>query len=361
MLNSDQSLPIISLAPFLSHPAQSPESRSAANALAEACEEHGFFYLTDHGILQSQLDEILDLARRFFLEAPAEEKSRLQRLDTGQTSSDGRKGDGARGYQQLGENVTQGARDHHEALDWYREVESDREIRSSKLLSDGTLCGVNPWPNFPSEFEPTYKNYIKKVLEVGAQVVRAMGLALRLTEDEMVQFEKATNQSFWVMRAIGYPPLRHNSHNKTVPNTENDEGISCGAHTDYGCLTLLLADPTPGSLQVLSKASTPEYPQWIPANPVPGAFVVNIGDMVEKWTNGLWKSTLHRVVHTSSNFRVSVPFFFEPNWDVLVSPFATCVKATGEGKKHDSVMYGEHLIGKIKGNFYGGSSDVQDD
>jgi isopenicillin N synthase-like dioxygenase len=74
--------------------------------------------------------------------------------------------------------------------------------------------------------------------------------------------------------------------------------------------------------------------------------------MMEHWTNGLWKSTLHRVIHNGTNYRVSVPFFFEPNWDTVVAPLEKCVAETGGKRNFEGVKYGDHLVGKIKGNFY---------
>jgi isopenicillin N synthase-like dioxygenase len=112
-------------------------------------------------------------------------------------------------------------------------------------------------------------------------------------------------------------------------------------------VTLLLADSTEGALQVQLKSGN-----WINANPIPGAFVVNIGDMMERWTNGQWKSTLHRVIHQGSKYRVSVPFFFEPNYDAIVKPLRKCVDRTGGKELYEEVMYGDHLVGKINGNFY---------
>lgn len=86
--------------------------------------------------------------------------------------------------------------------------------------------------------------------------------------------------------------------------------MSCGEHSDYGCVTLLLADDTRGALQVRGKDGG-----WIAADPVRGMYVVNIGDMLELWTGGRWRSTRHRVVHGGGGYRVSVPFFWEPDWD----------------------------------------------
>lgn len=169
-------------------------------------------------------------------------------------------------------------------------------------------------------------------------------------------FVKATADSFWVMRAIGYPPL--------LPG---GLGVSCGEHTgilyspksldtremltglDYGCTTFLLADDTTNALQVLSKTG-----EWLTANPIPHAFVVNIGDMIEVWTNGLWKSTVHRVIHTGAQYRVSVPFFLEPGFETFVEPLECCIERSGGASRYEGVVYGEHLVGKVSGNFYGG-------
>lgn len=156
-------------------------------------------------------------------------------------------------------------------------------------------------------------------------------------------------------------------------------GVSCGEHSDYGCVTLLLADDTRGALQVRGKDGG-----WIAADPVPGMYVVNIGDMLELWTGGRWRSTRHRVVHGGGGYRVSVPFFWEPDWDARyvsgvawgvgkftdtdtdfggrIKPLDCCVGQTqtdgdgegdGEGEaRYKEVVYGEHLLGKVLGNFY---------
>ena len=82
--------------------------------------------------------------------------------------------------------------------------------------------------------------------------------------------------------------------------------------------------------------------------------MVNIGDMLQVWTNGLWESTKHRVIHKGTGYRVSVPYFYEPNWDTIASPLERCVQASGGVKKFDAVMFGDHLSGKASGNFHSG-------
>ncbi|KAF2798459.1 naringenin,2-oxoglutarate 3-dioxygenase [Melanomma pulvis-pyrius CBS 109.77] len=337
------SLPLIDISSFLD-PHSSPSARQlTASSINSACINYGFFYLTGHGIPTSKLDQIIMLARHFFA-SPLFVKNKIRRREAG--SSEG--GDGARGYQGIGENLTQGRRDIHEAVDLYREW--DHAVKTPGAGGEGTyrtLQGPNLWPAEPEELKDVYLEYIDQLQDVGRALVRAMGVALDLgtptgepadkeTEDEDV-FVRNTDRSFWVMRMIGYPRLE----------TPIEDGLSCGEHTDYGCVTLLLADPTPGALQVLLKDGR----TWLPADPIPGAFVVNIGDMIERWTNGLWKSTRHRVVHRGDEYRVSVPFFFEPNFEAVVRPLGKCVERTGGKAVYEGSTYGRHLAAKVDSNF----------
>jgi isopenicillin N synthase-like dioxygenase len=344
----DEGLPIIDLSAFLDPKSSQEARRTTAEAINAACINYGFFYLTGHGIPVSKLDEVIALARDFFA-LGLEEKNKVKRFDAGGPEG----GDGARGYQGLGENVTGGLQDMQEAIDWYAEWPADKkETGDGAPGSVKTLQGPNLWPSRPSELKPVYLDYIERVKKVGEALVHAMGVALELgspspdssttdNEDEEVFIRKCSD-AFWVMRMIGYPPL-------TTPHTSgiDESQFSCGAHTDYGCVTLLHADSTPGALQVQLKDGT-----WLPADPVPGAFVVNIGDMIERWTNGMWKSTMHRVIHRGENYRVSVPFFYEPNFDAVVKPLKKCVRESGREEMHEGSTYGEHLLTKVFSNFY---------
>ncbi|KAF2276707.1 Clavaminate synthase-like protein [Westerdykella ornata] len=345
------SLPIIDISPFFD-PHSTPSARYAtATALNTACTTYGFFYLTGHGIPESKLNRIISLARQFF-SLPLSENNKIKRHHAGGPEG----GDGARGYQGMGENVTLGRRDMHEAVDWYREWDhAPREEGSGGKGTYKMLQGPNLWPEEPAELKEVYEAYVEELQGVGMAVVRAMGVALGLGEvgkgavegeDEEV-FVRATERSFWVMRMIGYPRLEGSPD---VVGADDMEAFSCGEHTDYGCVTLLLADPTPGALQVLLK----DGKTWLNADPIPGALVVNIGDMIQRWTNGLWMSTKHRVIHKGEGYRVSVPFFFEPGFEARVRPLARCVEKTGGVKKYEECVYGEHLLGKVGGNFYGG-------
>jgi isopenicillin N synthase-like dioxygenase len=334
----EDGLPIIDISAFLD-PSSSQESRrTTAVAINAACVNYGFFYLTGHGIPVSTLDEIISLARKFFA-LPLEEKNKIQRFDAGGPEG----GDSARGYQGLGENVTGGLQDMQEAIDFYREWDEEkREVGDGGPGSVKTLHGSNLWPAQPPALKSTYLSYISRVKAVGEALVYAMGVALDLGPGEEDIFVRHCTDSFWVLRMINYPPLS----SPHVPGTDISQ-FSCGAHTDYGCVTLLLSDPTPGALQVQLKDGT-----WLPADPIRGAFVVNIGDMIERWTNGLWKSTMHRVIHRGDQSRVSVPFFYEPNFDAVVKPLEKCVEMSGRKEVSEGSTYGDHLLTKVFNNFY---------
>jgi len=313
------SLPIIDISPFIKEmrlkeenspipPELQLEKQQVAAQLNRACHEVGFLYLKGHGIEQKQMELVLEKSRQFF--ALDEEKKVQIRIHP----------DTLRGYQKLGENVTRYKRDWHEAIDFYRDEAS----------SEHPLKGLNQWPDTPSDLRPTFSEYINRLLDLGSIVMKIMAIGIGLPED---YFSPYIDKSFWGLRIIGYPPLD--------PQAVGD-GISCGEHCDYGCLTFLNPDPTKGALQVKNTAG-----QWIQADPVPGAFIVNLGDMLKIWTNGYYQSTPHQVIHKGSNYRVSIPFFFEPNFDAFIEtipPFRGSDEPT-------RLIYGTHLLKKVRSNF----------
>ncbi|KAK7445113.1 hypothetical protein VKT23_014981 [Stygiomarasmius scandens] len=347
-------LPIISITPYLldeSSRDDIQERRAAtSNALHRACRDFGFFYLDISAFADPrEPDDLAKLARKFF-SLPQQEKDKLALKNQ----------DSARGYARLKENVTNGKADNHEGIDFYRPVENPDKTKP--------LWGINQWPTVPG-FREKYERWVEKMKTLGMIVMEAMAIGLGMTPDEWKALRSQVDDSFWVMRVIGYPPL---------PN--DHDGFSCGAHKDYGCLTFLYADPTPNALQVFVPRSKPgaaadltglpaengsEKGVWISADPIPGCVVCNIGEMWEIWSNGLYKSTLHRVVHRGSNYRVSIPFFFEPNFNAKIAPLPAALRIIeaekGEAKKtkaikpYKSVVYGEFLTSKVGNNFTNGS------
>ncbi|TFK27981.1 Clavaminate synthase-like protein [Coprinopsis marcescibilis] len=336
-------LPIIDVGPFFSDDPNDASKRLAASqALHRACIEYGFFYLNIEAYVDpKEPEELATLARQFF-SLPQEEKDKLSLKNQ----------DYARGYARLKENVTNGKADNHEGLDFYKPVDNPDKTKP--------VWGENQWPTIPG-FKNKYEIWVEKMKNLGMVIMRAMAIGLGMDEAEQENLLSKVDDSFWVMRVIGYPPL---------PN--DHDGFSCGAHKDYGCLTFLYADQTRSALQVflrrpgaketdelgLPREQGEEEGVWINADPIPGSIVCNIGEMWEIWTDNLYKSTLHRVVHRSSNYRVSIPFFFEPNFDALVEPLPAALrlkaKETGlEVKQPDkqSIVYGNFLMAKVGNNF----------
>ena len=296
-------LPLIDISPFLSTSPPDEEGKSrTAKDIFDACSTVGFFYLVNHGIPPSLTDAVLSLGRDFFLNSSLEEKKAIIRQKVGEGH-----GDGARGWQPLRDNVTMGKRDWQEAVDYYREHDEPKEGASAQGPPYNILMGKNLWPQRPEDLKDTYEEYIERMLDLGDAVLRAMSAAMQKGNEHL--FNQSTKKSFWGMRLIGYIPIP-DVDSASSEDDSDDEGISCGEHTDYGCVTLLLTDPTKGALQIRPQGRPDS---WVNADPVPGAFVVNIGDMMERWTNGMWRSTSHRVVHRGQEFRTSVPFFMEPD------------------------------------------------
>lgn len=218
MTTDTPSLPIIDISPYLSSSKPGARQETAAK-LNDACIQRGFFYLTGHGIPVDTSDRVLDLARTFFTQSSDDEKAVIKRLDPPE-------GDGARGYQKIGENVTSGKRDWHEAVDLYQELDTSKN-RGSKFP-----YGKNLWPRRPEELKTVYEEYIEDVKRVGTAVVRAMGDALGLDDSDPDEgpdvFVEATRRSFWVMRMIGYPGLPWADANGLSGDADQ---YSCGAHT----------------------------------------------------------------------------------------------------------------------------------
>ncbi|CAA2978421.1 1-aminocyclopropane-1-carboxylate oxidase-like isoform X1 [Olea europaea subsp. europaea] len=275
-------LPIIDLA--------SSDCISTSSSIRQACMNCGFFYLTNHGVEGDLLCEVLEGNKKFF-ELPLEEKMKLARKEN-------------RGYTPL----------YAENLDPSSSAKGDsKESFYIGSLEDTTNGYLNQWP--PDEILPcwrsTMENYYKKVLEAGKRLISLVALALDLEENFFYDIG-ALNQPNSFLRLLHYPGDL---------GLADEETYGASAHSDYGMITLLATDGV-GGLQVCrEKAKEPRV--WEDVHYVPGAFIVNIGDMMERWTNGLFRSTLHRVMPTGQ-MRYSMAFFLDPNPDCVVECLKTC-------------------------------------
>ena len=183
--------------------------------------------------------------------------------------------------------------------------------------------GPNQWPAALPALKPAAEAYLAALNGIATRLMAAMARSLGLPAGH---FDAFCHDPFSILRLLHYPPQ---------PADPQPGEKGCGAHTDWGCLTLLWQDDA-GGLQVLAGG------EWVYAPPIPGTFVVNIGDMFARWTNGRYRSTLHRVVNSSGRDRYSIPFFFEGNPVHTVAALPGCV-AAGEVPRYPPITVSEHL------------------
>jgi isopenicillin N synthase-like dioxygenase len=266
----------------------------------------------DHPVPDKLVGDVLDSTRKFLFEAPQSVKDSIGlRMNP----------NGGRGYQRFAENVTYGSVDLHEGVDFLRDYDSPPSwLHSLDGLSDvynAIVTSKNMFPPTPDGFPDLLRDYILGMKRVGHGLMRALALGLNLPE---TYFNALCTDPYWSMRLIGYPSVSKAAdilaRRPGDAEAVSAKSVGVGEHCDYGCWTLLAVDPkVPSALQVRNAAG-----QWIPADPIPGALVVNIGDLLSLWSGGMYQSTPHRVVNHMTLNRVSVPFFFDPNFTAPAVP-----------------------------------------
>ncbi len=261
-----------------------------ARAIRSACVEWGFFYISQHGIDASLIAELAAVSREFFA-LPADEKSAIEMARAGRAW---------RGFFPVGGEFTSGKPDQKEGIYFGEELPADDE----RVRAGRPMHGANLFPARPASMRAVVLRYMAEMRKLANVVMRGIALALELPRDF---FERdVTADPLQLFRIFHYPALGSSS--------SDPDAWSVGAHTDYGLLTLLLQDDV-GGLQVKSASGS-----FIDAPPIDGTFVCNLGDMLEKITGGLFKSTLHRVRNSSNRSRLSWPYFFDPSWNTVIRP-----------------------------------------
>ncbi|OBC00839.1 2OG-Fe(II) oxygenase [Mycobacterium sp. 852013-50091_SCH5140682] len=304
------SVPVIDISGLRS--GRRAEREQVAAEVGAAAREVGFFYISGSGVDEALFDRMLAVTEEFFA-LPVEEKMRsyigLSRCH--------------RGYVPVGEEgVESGTPDLKEAFDTALDLPAD----DPDYLAGNPMLGPNTWPDVPG-FAEAVTAYYRAVLGVGQQLLWAFATALG--EDPEV-FRRHATKSPSQLRLVHYP---------FNPDAQDGQGI--GAHTDYECFTLL--KPTAPGLEVLNGAGA-----WIDVPPVDGTFVVNIGDLLELWTNGTFVATSHRVRRVTQE-RYSFPLFFNVDYDTEVRPLPQFV--TTGAPQRPGLRAGEHLFAQTAQTF----------
>jgi isopenicillin N synthase-like dioxygenase len=305
-------LPIIDISP-LRHGTEN--CAAVAAALQQACCDSGFFYLTGHGVEEALQARLEHVSRAFFAQAV---ETKMQMAMT-------RGGKAWRGYFPVGGELTSGQPDWKEGLYFGAELAAAHPL---------PLHGANLFPAAMPELRATVLDYIAALTELGHAVMRGIALSLGLEE------------SYFDTHYTGDPLILFRIFN--YPANADASGWGVGEHTDYGLLTILRQDDC-GGLQVKTRTG------WIEAPPLPNTFVCNIGDMLDRLTGGLYRSTPHRVRNASGRDRLSFPFFFDPNWHAEIQPIAHHLNVPDDAaERWDQASvhefrgtYGAYLLGKV--------------
>jgi isopenicillin N synthase-like dioxygenase len=314
-------IPTIDLRRFLDNSAA--VRQRVAQEVDRTCRESGFLLVTGHGVSQDLLRCAAGVTREFFA-LPAAQKLKSIQPAHGVL----------RGYFPIGK----------ESLSYSLDRAAPPDLNESFMIGPpnapadkyhrcpaaGGHFAPNVWPNRPRAFKAVWTRYYRAMEDLSAALMRLFALSLDLPEDF---FDDKIDRHIGRLRARYYPP----QGGRPRPGQ-----LRAGAHTDYGSLTIILPEDGPGGLEV-----SPDGRRWSAVPLAPGGFVVNIGDLMERWTNERWSSTLHRVVNPppgrpGDTGRLSLVFFHAPNYDTSVGSLDG-----DHAPKHAPVSAGEYLRGKF--------------
>ena len=313
---SDDVIPVLDLGPY-----RRGEPGAAARLGAElrhACENVGFYFVTDHGVPD-------DLIRRAFAEAarfhalPEAEKLRIRANEHNV------------GYLPFKGSTTRSSRVHvntkpnlNEALFLKRDLTADHP----DVVANRRYRGQNQWPDpalIPG-FRETVVEYCAATERLALSLLPLYAAALELPADH---FDEAFREPMFTLRMTHYPPV--------PPAAIEDNQFAIAPHTDSGFMTLLPQNELPG-LAIRTADG-----QWIEPPSMPGTYLVNTGDLGRRWTNHRFLSTPHRVVHTAPRDRYAIPFFFDCNIDWVMACLPTCT-APDNPPRHEPTTYTEYML-----------------
>jgi isopenicillin N synthase-like dioxygenase len=312
-------IPLIDFAGMLGTDAAS--KAPVAAAVRDACTNVGFFYVSNHGVPAELIATIFAQAPRFF-GRPLADKMRWHVKNSSHFL----------GYVAMRDenaNPAVGKGDLHEAFDF---VPDDVQLESEFLAGDFRRAG-NLWPEDMPGFRDVMTRYGIETRVLAKRLFAAFALALELPEN---YFASLSSAPMALIRLLHYP---------STPGPFNEAALGTGAHTDHECFTILCQDGVQ-ALQVRNRRGV-----WIDAPPIPGTFVVNIGDLMARWTNGIFASTYHRVANMSGRARYSLPCFIGANADAVIEALPSCV-SPDRPAKYPPVIAGEYVSSLIYHQFH---------
>lgn len=320
-------LPVVTIVDLASDRPDRPAGRlELVDQIREANESVGFMVVRGHGVPDPVTRAMHDSCLAFF-DLTVEEKLTVHPDDP--TTS--------RGYMPLRSRAlaySRGDATPPDLVEFFASGKHDVDWTDPYYGSDraGVHFHPNLWPERPVGMQAAWAAYYREMERLSLRLMRLFALALGLQEH---WFDDSIDRHCSNLFANHYP-----AYDGPIEAGQ----LRLGAHTDYGSLTIVHQDGDIGGLQVRSGG------RWVDVPAIPGTFVVNIGDLLARWTNDRWVSTLHRVVNPDagrigSSRRISIPFFHQPNYDARIECIPTCL-VPGERPRHEPVLSGEHMLRK---------------
>ncbi len=296
-------------------------ARAFRSALLDACRIEGFFYLTGLGLPDGLTDELLTAARAFFA-LPEQDKRAIEMIHSPHF----------RGWTRLGGELTLGQQDWREQID----IGPERPSRPAGPDQPWNILeGPNQWPVGLPQFQEVIDRWQRELERVAGVLVTQFALALG---QDAATFEEAFADPKTLLKVVRYPGR---------PPQEDPARQGVGAHSDSGFLTLLFVEPGSSGLQVQRNG------RWLDVDPVEGALIVNLGELLEVATDGLLTATMHRVISPEPGAsRISVPYFFNPalatRFERLTLPPELAELATGVTRDAANVLYDRYGLNALK-------------
>ncbi|MBB5685660.1 isopenicillin N synthase-like dioxygenase [Sphingobium boeckii] len=295
-----------------------PRRHVVAEQIRAAAETCGFFYVSGHGISAELVRRQFAVAKQFF-QSPTDVKQAVSSRPDG----------AMRGYGTIGSQTLDAAA-HDDIKESYQcgwECAADHPY----VLKGYSSYGQNLWPEGVSDFRETCELYMESVNDLSRTLLQLLALSLELSED---YFQKLNVHPSDTLRLLWYPPHSAKADSRT---------FGAGKHTDWGAITILAQDAN-GGLEIQMRDGS-----WVSADPVDGTFVVNLGDMIPRWTNGLYHSNFHRVINKSAGRRnrQSVVFFTDLDFEAFIEPIPGAQSADRPPLLPPCTV-GEHMVAMVQ-------------
>lgn len=308
-----QSIPVVSLKTYQQGSANDRDR--FVSTVGDALTDLGFFSVEDHGVDMKLIDKAYSIAAEFY-ELPEDKKLKYENLAI----------KGQRGYTSYGREHAKDSK----AADLKEFWHVGRDLSPGHPLNK--IYPENIWPTEIPEFKTVFLELYRQIEQCAMTLLEACALYLGEPTNRFTSIAENGNS---ILRVIHYPP---------VPTNRDPASIRAGAHEDINLITLL-CEATSGGLELLQRDGT-----WRAIHALKGQIVCDTGDMIQNLTNGVLKSTTHRVVNpdNSRERRFSMPFFMHPRAEASLNPLESCIKRQGGKKLYRDITAGEYLMERLK-------------